>query len=144
MTLFDMSKAFDSVNRAKPFAYLEEILQPDGLHLIGVLTNTPRTYVKFGDELGTVDSQLFAILLGIIHRNCLSAVLFIFYLTYVQIPGVLLRVLSRLLRRARVIRWKRNQMQSSIKYIKWEALPNPEVLSSIIRSYSRSSSQYTC
>ena len=79
LALFDMSKAFDSVNRAKLFEYLEEILQPDELHLLSVLTNTPNIHVKVGNELG----RLFVTLLGIMQGDCLSAVLFIFYLPYV-------------------------------------------------------------
>ena len=85
LALFDMPKAFDS---CKTIEYLEEILQPDELHLLNVLTNTPRIYAKFGNELGTVDSQLFVTLLVITQGNYLSAVVFIFYLTYVQTPGV--------------------------------------------------------
>ena len=75
-----MSKAFASVNRAKLFEYLEKILQPDELHLLSVVTNTPRIYVKFGNGLGTADSQLFVTLLVIIQGSYLSAALLIFYL----------------------------------------------------------------
>ena len=58
---------------------MEEILQPDELHLLSVLTNTPNIHVKVGNELG----RLFVTLLGIMQGDCLSAVLFIFYLAYV-------------------------------------------------------------
>ena len=46
LALFDMSKAFGYVNRAKLFEYLGEILQPDKLHLLSVLTNTPNIYMS--------------------------------------------------------------------------------------------------
>ena len=74
-----MSKAFDSIDRAKLFEYLEKILQPDELHLLNVLTNTPNIQVKVGNELG----RSFVTLQGIMQGDCLSAVLFIFYLGHV-------------------------------------------------------------
>ena len=46
LALFDMSKAFGYVNSAELFEYLGEILQPDKLHLLSVLTNTPNIYMS--------------------------------------------------------------------------------------------------
>ena len=37
--LLDMSKAVDTVNRNKLFETLEEILHPDEIHLLHILTN---------------------------------------------------------------------------------------------------------
>ena len=79
LALFDMSKAFDTVNRANLFVQLETILKPDELHLLSVLTNTPNIHVKIGNELG----RPFVTLLGIMQGDCLSAVLFVFYLAHV-------------------------------------------------------------
>ena len=38
-SLFDMSRAFDTVNRIKLFQYLENILTLDELHLLSIITN---------------------------------------------------------------------------------------------------------
>ena len=59
--------------------YLEQILNPDELHLLSILTNTPNIYVKVGKDLG----RLFVTLLGIMQGDCLSAILFIFYLAQI-------------------------------------------------------------
>ena len=74
--LLDMSKAFDSVNRNILFSHLEEILNPDELHLLHILTNHPKIKVQVGKTLG----EKFITLLGIMQGDVLSAILFIFYL----------------------------------------------------------------
>ena len=79
LALFDMSKAFDTVNREKLFKYLEEILKPDELHIISILTNVPQIKVKVNNSYG----RLFTTMIGIMQGDCLSALLFIFYLAQV-------------------------------------------------------------
>ena len=77
LSLFDMSKAFDTVNRKKLFEHLENILTADELHLLSIITNTTRVRVKVNKTLGDV----FITLIGIMQGDCLSALLFIFYLS---------------------------------------------------------------
>ena len=71
-----MSKAFDSVNRKTLFEKLEMILEPDKLHLLSILTKTPKLKIKINQTYG----ELFETRIGIMQGDCLSAVLFIFYL----------------------------------------------------------------
>ena len=74
--LLDMSKAFDTVDRNKLFDSLEDILLPEELHLLHILTNNVKLRVRVGAECGTD----FTTLLGIMQGDCLSAILFIYYL----------------------------------------------------------------
>ena len=74
--LLDMSKAFDRVNWKTLFEKLETILEPDELHLLSILTRTPKIKVKVNKKFGT----LFETLIGIMQGDCLSAILFIYYL----------------------------------------------------------------
>ena len=76
LALFDMSKAFDNVERETLFKYLEEFLEPDELHILSLLINTPKIRVKVNGKLG----NKFESLLGILQGDCLSAILFIIYL----------------------------------------------------------------
>ena len=76
LSLFDMSKAFDTVNRQKLFEHLENILNPDELHLLSIITNFTKVKVKVNNVFGT----MFITLIGIMQGDCLSALLFIFYL----------------------------------------------------------------
>ena len=76
LSLFDMSKAFDTVNRQKLFEHLENILNPDELHLLSIITNFTKVKVKVNNVYGT----MFTTLIGIMQGDCLSALLFIFYL----------------------------------------------------------------
>ena len=75
--LLDMSKAFDTVNRTKLFQILEEILLPEELHLFDILTNDVTLKVKVGKDF----SRDFTTLRGIMQGDCLSAILFIIYLS---------------------------------------------------------------
>ena len=77
LALFDMSKAFDTVNREILFNHLERILNPDELHLLSMLTNRPIIKVKVKEELG----RDFNTEIGIMQGDCLSAIFFIFYLS---------------------------------------------------------------
>ena len=76
LLLLDMSKAFDTVRRDTLFERLEQILQPDELHLLSILTNRPTIRVRVNEEFG----ETFETYLGIMQGDCLSAILFIFYL----------------------------------------------------------------
>ena len=46
--LFDMSKNFDTVNRNKLFEGLEELMLPEELHILHILTNDAKTIVRVG------------------------------------------------------------------------------------------------
>ena len=75
--LLDMSKAFDTVNRRTLLKDLQETLEPDELHLLSILTNRPLISVTLDGETG----EKFPTFVGICQGDCLSAVLFIFYLS---------------------------------------------------------------
>ena len=76
LSLFDMSKAFDTVNRRKLFEHLERILNPDELHLLSIITNFTKVKMKVNEAHG----DLFVTYIGIMQGEWLSALLFIFYL----------------------------------------------------------------
>ena len=74
--LLDMSKAFDTVNRKTLITDLQSVLEPDETHLLSVLTNRPIISIFLDGEKG----DGFETYVGICQGDCLSAVLFIFYL----------------------------------------------------------------
>ena len=76
MTLLDMSKAFDTVDRKTLFENLEKILLPEELHLFSIITRNPSIKVK----VNNVFSELFSSLVGIMQGDCMSVILFIYYL----------------------------------------------------------------
>jgi hypothetical protein len=71
-----MSKAFDTVNRELLFQNLENILQEDELHILSIITNNPELKIKLENKIG----KKFTTYHGIMQGDCLSAVLFIYYL----------------------------------------------------------------
>ena len=75
--LLDMSKAFDTVNRKILLSDLATTLNPDEVHLLGILTNMPHISIFLDGELG----EGFNSYVGICQGDCLSAVLFILYLS---------------------------------------------------------------
>ena len=76
LILLDMSKVFDTVNRKILFGHLEETLAPDELYIMSRLTNSPEIQVKVCQEYG----NRFKSTVGIMQGDCLSALLFIYYL----------------------------------------------------------------
>ena len=76
LDLLDMSKAFDTVNRKLLFEELENILKPDEMHILAILTNRPKITIKLENSY----SEDFETYQGICQGDCLSAILFIFYL----------------------------------------------------------------
>ena len=76
LSLFDMPKAFDTVNREKLFEYLEKVLIPDVLHLLIIIKNLTKVKVKVNNTF----REIFITFVGIMQGDCLSALLFIFYL----------------------------------------------------------------
>ena len=77
LLLLDMSKAFDTVNRNILFTHLENILNPDELHLFSIITSKPKLQVKICKTMG----EKFETSIGIMQGDCLSAIVFIYYLT---------------------------------------------------------------
>ena len=77
-----MSKAFDTVNRKKLFDGLKEVLLPEELYLLHILINDVFIKVRVGEDL----SEEIKTLIGIMQGDCLSAILFIFYLTQALTP----------------------------------------------------------
>jgi hypothetical protein len=76
LLLLDMSKAFDTVHRTKLIKDLQDILPPDELHLMSILIKDVKLQVKINKTTG----REFETKTGIAQGDCLSAVLFIFYL----------------------------------------------------------------
>ena len=74
--MLDMSKAFDTVNRNKLMSDLQQVLNPDELHLLSILIYDVNLKVKIGTNFGEVINTE----VGIAQGDCLSAVLFIYYL----------------------------------------------------------------
>ena len=75
--LLDMSKAFDTVNRKTLFENLEKILRKDEIHILSIITNEPELRIKLESKKGSK----FKTYQGIMQGDCLSAVLFVYYLS---------------------------------------------------------------
>ncbi len=73
-----MSKAFDTVTRSKLMEKLHEIIDDDEMYLLDLLINEVKYKVKIGKNEGTE----FKTEIGIAQGDCLSAVLFIYYLAF--------------------------------------------------------------
>ena len=82
LLLLDMSKAFDTVNRSKLMEILKNILTPSELYMMFLLVNDAILNVKLGSNTGA-DTKTA---IGICQGGCLSALLFILYLTYAIMP----------------------------------------------------------
>ena len=82
LMLLYMSKAFDTVSRPKLMKFLSEILTDCELHMIYILIHDIKLNVKIGQNKGeTINTNV-----GITQGDCLSALLFIFYLGNVLKP----------------------------------------------------------
>ena len=74
--MLDMSKAFDTVKRATLIKDLKEILDDDEIHMMYILLKDVEYQVRCGNSLGnTIKTNI-----GTPQGDCLSAVLFTFYL----------------------------------------------------------------
>ena len=78
MLLLDMSMAFDTVNRHKPFEMLKTFLEEDEIHILKILTEDVTLRVKIENEIG-IDIITD---IGVPQGDCLSALLFIIYLAF--------------------------------------------------------------
>ena len=76
LLMVDMSKAFDTVDRNSLFTQLKEILNQDELHLLYTMINN----VKIKVRVNKTESNFFLTNIGVCLGDCLSAILFIFYL----------------------------------------------------------------
>ena len=74
--MIDMSKAFDSVNRQKLMEMLEEMLSSSEMRMMYLLIKDVNLTVKIGKEFG----EWIKTNIGVAQGDCLSALLFIFYL----------------------------------------------------------------
>ena len=72
-----MSKAFDMVKRNLLMEDLQEFLEPDELHIMKLLIENMKYKIKMGKTIG----EEFETTLGIAQGDCLSAILFIIYLS---------------------------------------------------------------
>ena len=84
LLLLDMSNAFDTVCRSKLLLTdLQEVHEPDEMHMMAVRISDVVLTVKVGKELGDEIKTV----VGIAQGDCLSAVLFIFYLAKSLTPN---------------------------------------------------------
>lgn len=82
LLLLDMSKAFDTVQRATLYEDLKEILDEDELHMISILIKDVELQVKINKEKG----KTFKTNIGVPQGDCLSPVLFTLYLAQALKP----------------------------------------------------------
>ena len=75
--MLDMSKAFDSVNRKMLMNHSEQLLGRDEMHFLSILILETSLQIKINNHL----SDKIQTTASITQRDCLSAVLFIFYLS---------------------------------------------------------------
>ena len=73
LLLLDTSKAFDTFYRS---TLLTDLLEPDEMHMMAIFIGDVVLTVKVGNELG----EQIKTEVGIAQCDCLSGVLFIFYL----------------------------------------------------------------
>ena len=82
ITMIDMSAAFDTVSRSKLMKQLETILEPHEIRMMHLLITDVKLMVRIGKTLGVpIDTNI-----GVAQGDCLSALLFIFYLAHIIGP----------------------------------------------------------
>ena len=74
--MMDMSKAFDTIDRATIIEELKEVVEIDELHMIKLLLEDVELIVKIGKR----NSEPFKTNIGAPQGDCLSPILFIWYL----------------------------------------------------------------
>ena len=74
--LMDLSKAFDTINRETLINDLKNILEPDEVHMMKILLEGVQYQIKVGNTIG----DAFQTNTGSPQGDCLSAILFAFYL----------------------------------------------------------------
>ena len=82
VTLFDMSKAFDTVNRPSLMQDLKKVLGEDELHILSIMINEVQIQIKTKTKLG----RKFQTNNGIPQGDCLSPILFTLYLSKILYP----------------------------------------------------------
>ena len=70
LLLLDMSKAVDTVCRSNLLTDLQEVLEPDDMHMMAVLISDVVLTVKVGKELG----EQMKTEVGIVQGDCLNDV----------------------------------------------------------------------
>ena len=82
IAMMDMSAAFDTVSRCKLMKQLEAFIEPHEMRMMHLLITDVKLMVRIGKTLGVpIDTNI-----GVAQGDCLSALLFIFYLAHVIGP----------------------------------------------------------
>ena len=77
--MIDMSAAFDTISRSQLISQLSNRLKPNEMRMVHLLITDVKLYVRVGKTTGKeIMSNI-----GVAQGDCLSALLFIFYLAYV-------------------------------------------------------------
>ena len=76
LLMLDMSKAFDTVDRKLLLSKVNYILKPDELHLMYKMIKDVKIKVRVKKE----ESNFFTTNVGVCQGDCLSAIMFIYYL----------------------------------------------------------------
>ena len=82
MMMIDMSKAFDTVSRSRLMEQLGDILDENEMRMMYLLINGVKLNVRIGKQLG----EWIKTNIGVCQGDCLSALLFIFFLAHILKP----------------------------------------------------------
>ena len=86
-----MSKAFDTVERAKLFKILKNILDEDELHIMKVLIKDVQLQVRIGRTTGSsIHTNI-----GVPQGDCLSPVLFTLYLAAALTTSIPMKIIRQ-------------------------------------------------
>ena len=80
--MIDMSQAFDTVNRSELMRQLEVFLEPNEMRMMYLLVKD----VKLKVRIGKLTGDRISTTIGVCQGDCLSALLFIFYLAHIIKP----------------------------------------------------------